>query len=268
MEVHSTGDQYIAADIMAQGVWEPFETEVIRRCLTDNSDFYDVGANIGWYSVVAGLQLAGSGGSVHAFEPSFQNVQLLTRNVMNARLSNVRINPCALGSETQPIEMHLSATNKGDHRAYSCEAGRETEKSSMTRFDEYFRPSSRTPFVKMDTQGFELAVAEGMGDYLFSAEGLTMLIEFWPHGLNRDDDNVSKLIHLLGQAGFEPSTVCEGDPFVRPTTWDRLAAAARSTLAPDTGYFVNLLLRRNVGADQDSLWDLIDPEPSELVPAS
>lgn len=267
MEVHAANDQYIAADIMQDGVWEPFETDVIRRCLTSASDFYDVGANIGWYSVVAGLQLTGTGGVVHAFEPAHENVDLLIRNVMGARLSNVRINPCALGDEIKPIEMHLCPNNKGDHRAYSCEEGRATEKSSMTRFDHYFNPTNRRPFLKMDTQGFELAVIQGMGEYLFSVQGLAMLIEFWPRGLNQNFDNVSRLIHLLSSAGFDPYTVMEGDHFVRPTKWDRLAAAARTTLAPETGCFVNILLLREGTGIEYSLSNLIHYDPSRLVPA-
>lgn len=267
MEVHSEGDQYIAADILANGVWEPFETQVISRCLTSLSDFYDIGANIGWYSVVTGLQMIGSGGTVHAFEPSYDNVQLLTRNVMRARLSNVRINPCALGASIQPIELHLNPTNKGDHRVNSCEEGRLIEKSSMTRFDHYFFRSPRRPFVKIDTQGFELSVIEGMGEYLFTAEGLAMLIEFWPHGMNQGGDSVSKLIQILSSARFKPFTVIEGDPFVRPTSWERLAAAAKSTIAPATGCFVNILLCREEDGIQYRLADMINHEPSHLVPA-
>jgi FkbM family methyltransferase len=266
IEVHAEGDQYIAAEIIANGVWEPFETEVIRRCLTDESEFFDIGANIGWYSVVAGLQLAGTGGAVHAFEPARENVLLLTRNVMSAGLSNVRINPCALGVAVEPITLHLSSTNKGDHRAYACEVGRSTEKSCMSRFDQYYTSTWRRPFVKIDTQGFELSVIEGMGDLLSSAEGMAMLIEFWPHGLNQEVDNVSRLISLLSNSRFQPYTVIEGDPFVRKTTWDRLTSAARTTLAPKTGCFVNLLVAREGDPMLARLSDLLHNDASPWVP--
>lgn len=267
IEVHAANDQYVAADILEQGVWEPFETEIIRRCLTSRSDFYDVGANIGWYSVLAGLELARTGGAVHAFEPVRENVQLLTRNIMAAHLSNVRINPCALGRAIEAIDLHLSPDNKGDHRVYPCEVGRYIERGSMTRFDHYFRSSHRQPLVKVDTQGFELSVLEGMGDYLFSEQGMVLLIEFWPHGLNQETDNVSKLLQLLSGGGFKPFTVVEGDHFIRPTAWDRLASSAKTTLAPETGRFVNLLLHREGAGVEYNLADLINPEPSPLVPA-
>lgn len=267
VEVHPKGDEFVTNDILNNGIWEPFETEVVRRCLTSESDFYDVGANIGWYSLVCGLELAKHGGTVHAFEPAFENVSILTRNIMNAQLSNVRINPCALGEEIGPIEMHLSATNKGDHRAYACEPGRLIEKSSVTRFDAYYVKSNRIPFMKIDTQGYELSVLSGMGEYLFSVDNIIILLEFWPHGLGIHTDGVAKLIHLLNAAKFIPYTVSEGDPFVRATSWERLYTASRSTLAPETGYFVNLLLFREGDGARFRLADLMRDEPSHFVPA-
>lgn len=266
IKVHASGDQYIAADILRDGVWEPFETQVIRRCLDSNSDFYDIGANIGWYSLVMGLQLAAAGGTVHAFEPSRENAALLIHNIIANRLSNVSVSPCALGDSVRDIEMHLSSTNKGDHRAYPCEDGRQIEPGSMTRFDRYYTPTNRTPFVKIDTQGSELAVIEGMGDHLLSIDGLAMLIEFWPAGLSQHSDGVARLLHILQEAQFEPIIVAEGDPVARPTTWRRIEAAAQSSLAPETGYFVNLLLHRKDSGMIDKLSGMVDDGPSLYVP--
>lgn len=260
--VHEENDRYVSPEILHSGQWEPFETYVIMRCLEGNCDFYDVGANLGWYSVVAGLTLAANRGTVHAFEPALENAQLLLHNVQSNALSNVRINPCALGGRTGPIELRLSADNKGDHQTHDGDVHRATVSASMIRFDEYYLPSDRRIVVKLDTQGSELAIIDGMGAYLNSIERMTMLIEFWPHGLEHSPGNVERLISVLSGAGFQAYSLTEDDPHLRPAPWRLLSAAAKGRLAPGTGAFVNLLLCRNGDPALERLADLWSAEPS------
>lgn len=260
--VHSENDQYISPEILKTGQWEPLETNVILRCLQDDCDFYDVGANLGWYSVVAGLALAPGRGMVHAFEPAPENARLLLHNVQDNGLSNVRINPCALGDQTGPIDLRLSEDNKGDHQTHTGGTGRATVPASMIRFDRYHIPSQRRVIMKLDTQGSELAVINGMGAYIKSIESLAMLIEFWPHGLEHTPGNVERLIAALSQTGFRLHTLTEDDPHLRPASWDLLAAAAKGRLAPETGAFVNLLLCRDGDPILDRITDLLAHESS------
>lgn len=264
--VHEANDEYVSPGIIRDKTWEPFETEIIRRCLDENTDFYDVGANIGWYSVVGGLSLRDGPATVHAFEPVLENAQLVLRNVVANGLSNVRINPCALGDSTRTVEMRLSSTNKGDHQAHEGVEEREVQPASMTRFDRYHVPSGRKTFIKMDTQGSELAIIEGMGNYLHSIDDLIMLIEFWPMGLEHQPGNVERLIGLLSQTRFRPFTVTEDDNHVRPADWSSISNAAVSSLAPSTGHFINLLLCKDDKFVHERFGDLFDGTSSHHLP--
>ena len=62
---------------MAQGNFEPIETEVVRNMLREVDIFVNVGANIGYYCCHA-LSL---GKPVIAFEPIYRNVRHLLRNI-------------------------------------------------------------------------------------------------------------------------------------------------------------------------------------------
>lgn len=263
--VHGQNDQFISPEILKTGRWEPLETEVIIRCLQGGCDFYDVGANVGWYSVVAGLTLADGDGAVHAFEPAVENAQLLLHNVLDNRLSNVRVNPCAMGAQTGSIDLRLSEDNKGDHQAHGGFDNRVTAPASMIRFDRYHIPSRRRVFMKLDTQGSELAVIEGMGTYLQSIDNLAMLIEFWPLGLEHALGNIDRLIGMLRGAGFHAFTLTEDDAYLRPASWNILAAAAKGRLAPETGRFVNLLLCRDGDRILDQVADLIEETASNHI---
>jgi FkbM family methyltransferase len=268
MDLHPSGDIYISDCIRRTGRWEPFETQVFARLLQADVEFFDIGANIGWYSLLAGKRLE-SRGTVHAFEPVPENVALLARNVAANALNNVRVNPYALGRTNGTTPMFLSGDNKGDHRAYpSSKEGRHAIPAGLRRLDAYFDRATRRPLlVKMDTQGFEYDVLLGMGDILarHPAE-IVMVIEFWPHGLAQNGTAVESLIGLLAAANFTPWVLWEGEPRLSPAAWADLAAAATASLAPATVDHVNLLLVR----DREGLGRLLDglysPSPSRLVP--
>ena len=268
MEVHPDGDLYISDSIRRLGRWEPFETEVVARLLQADVDFYDVGANIGWYALMAGKRLEGRG-IVHAFEPVPENVALLARNVAANALNNVRVNPYALGRTNGTTRVFLSADNKGDHRAYpSSEDARLSITTGLRRFDTYFDRSTHKPLVlKMDTQGFEYDVLAGMGDILerHPAE-IAMVIEFWPYGLTQNGSGVEALIEWLAAQRFTPWVLWEGEPRLCPAGWADLAAAAQTTLAPSTQAYVNLLLIRNGEGLARLLDGLYAQSPGRLVP--
>src|ERR1051325_7230549 len=76
--------------------YEPATQKLIERCLQPGMVFIDVGANIGFFSVVA-AQIVGNTGKVYAFEPSPRNIPLLRRNIEARGLSNVEIHEVALG---------------------------------------------------------------------------------------------------------------------------------------------------------------------------
>jgi FkbM family methyltransferase len=268
MEVHPSDDLYISDSIRKTGSWEPFETQVLARLLQADVEFFDIGANIGWYSLMAGRRLE-SRGVVHAFEPVPENVALLAQNVATNALNNVRVNPFALGRVNGTTHIFLSENNKGDHRAYpSSEEGRPSITVGLQRFDAYFDRTTRKPLViKMDTQGFEYDVLAGMGDILdrHPAE-IAMVIEFWPHGLVENETGIESLIGLLAKSRFTPWLLWEGEPRLCRCSWGALAAAAERTLAPATLNFVNLLLMRGSDGLGRLLEGLYSSVPSRLLP--
>ncbi len=267
IEVHESDDRYISHGIRTTGSWEPFETQVFARLLAADVEFFDIGANIGWYSMIAGKKLE-SRGTVHAFEPVPANVGLLAYNAAANALNNVRINPFALGRYDGTTQIFLSPDNKGDHRAYPSREERQSISVGMQRFDSYFDRTTRKPLlIKMDTQGFEYDILVGMGDILddHCAE-IAMVIEFWPHGLVQNGVDVDALIDTLARHRFTPWVLWEGESRLCPTRWQDLAGAGRSTLAPESLAYVNLFLSRESSGLARLLEDLYSRSPSRLVP--
>lgn len=65
---HRRPDHFISKELVHRGIWEPYETQVLLSHLREGSVFLDLGANIGYYTVLASKR-CGPGGRVHAFEP-------------------------------------------------------------------------------------------------------------------------------------------------------------------------------------------------------
>ena len=62
MRVHAIADVHVSAAIAASGIWEPQETQFLLDTLRQGDIFVDVGANIGYFSLLA-ARLVGTTGA-------------------------------------------------------------------------------------------------------------------------------------------------------------------------------------------------------------
>lgn len=244
MRLHSAPDAFVSREIARDGIWEAFETRVVREILRHVDYFVDAGANIGWYSLVGGLALKGRG-MVIAFEPDAANFALLAQNVAENGLDHVRLNHAALADAPGERELFRSPDNLGDHRLYdSGSKGRTAVPVAVTTFDAAAAPYLAGPcLVKMDTQGSEAMIIAGMREYLSAhAVNMALLVEFWPFGLANAGSSAAALLALLEPLGFQAWLVEEGARRLVPTSLAELATRAKGDLRPETQGFANVLL--------------------------
>ncbi len=186
---------------------EPETLEWIDRYGGDGA-FFDVGANVGLYSVYYAKTHAGT---VYAFEPSVLNLGLLGRNVsVNDVASRVVIVPNPLTSVNQVAAFHLTMLDEGgsmstfgDERGHDGEAihpQMDYETAGMSL--DFLVSSGVVPelpsMLKIDVDGIEHLVLRGATDVLASSSLRTVLIEV------NDDyrELATEVSDLLGSAGF------------------------------------------------------------------
>lgn len=116
MHVHD-GDEYISNYIRSYKCWEPLTTELLNELLVvhapqfQNHVFLDIGANIGYFSL---LVAAHNIMPVIAIEPVHENLQVLYLSLQsNQFVHPVVVLPCAVGSETKVISMNIDLLNLG-----------------------------------------------------------------------------------------------------------------------------------------------------------
>ncbi len=202
----------------------------------------DVGANIGWYSLVASLDV-GAGGHVVAFEPEAANFALLSRNLERNGATNVVPRQVALGSETGTAPLFLSDDNRGDHRLFEGDAPRRATSIPVTTLDDVIADLPCVPtVVKCDTQGSEWAVVQGLRNARFDAVACCWIIEFWPHGLTGMGADPGRLLQWFDRYGYLMFEVSEGNPKLVATDSGRLMGRVQGDLSASSQLFINLLL--------------------------
>jgi FkbM family methyltransferase len=181
----------------------------------------DVGANIGWYSLILQRQAA-PGAEVFAFEPEPANFTLLQRNVENNAALCVRPLRLAVGDREGRARLHLySAGNRGRHSLLPLHAGStiEVEVTTLDGFWERHGLGDRVPrFVKIDVEGAEPVVLRGARRVL--ARCPTVATEWAPAYMRKGGQEPEALLDLMRDLGFAPLVVtAEG---ARPVARDVL----------------------------------------------
>ncbi|MGZ5444087.1 MAG: FkbM family methyltransferase [Thermoanaerobaculia bacterium] len=142
----------------------------------------DVGANVGYTACVFARAIS-AGFSVHAFEPEQQNFERLNRVIAQHRLLD-RIVPvrAAAGDEDGVSTLRLNPSHPGDHKIVAAPEG-ECVAVPILRIDTYVEAENLAPvkFVKIDVQGHELAVSQGMIRLIAREPELEVSFEYSGH---------------------------------------------------------------------------------------
>lgn len=215
---HFADDKWVGAHAKYDGIEIP-ETRLFFSLLENNTLVIDVGANIGWYSLIAAQRFESREwrGDVIAFEPEKQNYSLLVKNIednkFEKRISALEL---ALGTEYETKKLWLSTKdgqpyNRGDHTlnpdTSTNREMQEYQNIDVIPFDSLFEATRRSILTydkhifKLDVQRFELDVLKGAKNYLEEcASRVHLIIEY-------DAESQPELFELLSNTFSEISII-------------------------------------------------------------
>lgn len=184
--------------------FEPCTTQVLVETLRPGDVVLDVGANFGFFSVLA-ASIVGPRGRVYAVEASPSVLPILSANTR--RFPQVTILETAAGSRTGVTEFFLTAdfVNSGVARSPFVDA---SEKISVPidRLDNVLPKQAgfdgRVDFVKCDVQGDEVAVLEGLRTTIAANERLNLIVEWAPAWMNNAGFEARTFPEFLRGLGF------------------------------------------------------------------
>lgn len=192
-----------------RAVEDPFRALVQRfPQLLRDGHVLDVGANVGYTASVFARGVS-PGFKVFAFEPERDNFALLTETMARLGLSTV-VEPvrAAVGTSGGAIELWRNQRHPGDHRIATdaFQAGRgalQTETVRLVSIDEFARErgiADAVRFLKIDVQGYEPAVLEGMTETLRRNPRVSVAVEYMPRAMRElgfDPDAFIRRLHRL-----------------------------------------------------------------------
>ncbi len=149
----------------ARGDVEPEAQRRIVETLGPGDVFYDVGANVGFFSLLAARRV-GEAGEVWAFEPAPKQARAIRRNARRNRLDNIHVIEAAVaaapGEGTLALAEHPGGAALLGAAAPPPDAAG-TRPVRVVSVDSVVDEGAPPPrLVKIDVEGAELAVVEGM----------------------------------------------------------------------------------------------------------
>jgi len=198
-------DDWIPFQIFLTGLYETedAQTRFFRRLVRAGMVVFDVGANVGYYTLQAAVRV-GPRGRVHAFEAVDGTYARLRRNIRLNNFANVLAQRCVVRDRAGQAEIFVAdAGNTGTSRlsAWPANASGRSEQVRAIALDDYARARGvrQVDVVKIDVEGSELLVLSGM-ERLLRRGRPRLLVEV-------SQAAAGKLFDHLGTRGYHPSRI-------------------------------------------------------------
>lgn len=193
-------DAGVSRELLTTHIREPFLTALLRKELKKGDIVVDIGASIGYYALQE-ARLVGMRGKVYAIEPVIDTYSLLLRNIAMNGYRNIKTFNIAIGERN-----HTSFINVSDLKNCSTMSkpiGREYRKRQpvlVLPLDRFIKGKRHPILVRMDVEGYESEILEGMVGLLHSNHPLKIVMELH---FNLLGDRMLPMVRTLKDAGFK-----------------------------------------------------------------
>jgi FkbM family methyltransferase len=238
------------------GVWEPVITRHLLDQLREGDVFIDVGANIGYYALLASRRV-GANGRVFAIEAASGTYAKLQQNLLQNKAVNVTTFHVAVSdaSGRVPVWLHRDGELAGATTlSYVAERRRamkivETVEARPLQEIVDVEILRKARFIKIDVEGAEWAVVKSLGELLKTVSSRTeIIVEVNEALVQRSGGTIEEFLGYFAAAGFTP--------FVIPNRYDvkflgtKVSRADLRPLERWKGRQADLVFRRT-GAKED-----------------
>jgi FkbM family methyltransferase len=259
----SNPNEHHIREFLQLGVsYEPDVTKLLQRILEPGDVFVDVGANVGFFTVL-GATLVGPAGKVYAYEPDPKNIARIRFHCANNGIDNVEVIGRPVSHCVEDVTFWFNKASSGGNALwnpgeYFGDPGfndGNTVMQSTTLADEFDRRGlEKVKLIKIDTEGAEHAILRGTASWLKDQSVPYIIAELNPFGLEKLDTSVDKFIEFMYDNGYLAFLLFfDGRPpqFVAPG------------MNVHTPVITNLLFTTPAGFSK--LWSIIEHNPGVMM---
>ncbi|OGX15730.1 MAG: hypothetical protein A2166_03120 [Omnitrophica WOR_2 bacterium RBG_13_41_10] len=192
--------------------YEPETSLVFEQIVKPGMTVVDVGANIGYYTLLA-AKLVGNEGKVYAFEPNPSFYWLLQKNIrINALDKIVEAFQVAIGNtESKSILFIGKCITTSLFKV--LDSAEQAISVNVISLDKFFmnRGWPSVDVIKVDAEGADKIVLEGIRVLVKRCPELKLIIELDPSYLEAAGTSAEELLILLGELGFNRIRALSGE---------------------------------------------------------
>ncbi len=228
----------ISREVCFAGFYEPQETALVRSLLQPGMSFVDVGANWGYFTLLA-ASLVGRRGRVLSLEPDPRLFQILKENIDRNRLDQVMALQLAAASESGTLTLagyDEGSDNFGVSRLVTGDGeGKGLFQVKADSLDSILEQHDlhSVDLLKMDIEGGEVLALAGLEESLQKRRVKRLLLELHPAQIAELGSSANTLMRKLQAAGYVAQTIDHSSRATRRAAYNKAKDPA-SWLRPFT----------------------------------
>ncbi|HEX4636873.1 MAG TPA: FkbM family methyltransferase [Rhizomicrobium sp.] len=191
---------FIQNTVLRSGVWDHEVADAIRKHLKPGQLFCDIGANIGYFSMLA----AHLGARVVAFEPQPSCAEAFRRNASINGFKNTILHQLALSIEEGEAILYLEGDQNTGAASLHTRSG-ETIAVKTRRLDDVL--TEKPHLIKMDIEGAEVRALEGASRILTGPDRPPVICEVSEFSLRQLGNSKDQLFDLMGGHGYRAEII-------------------------------------------------------------
>lgn len=186
--------------------YETEMTDLILSQLSENDIFIDLGANEGYFSILASKKV-GEKGKVYSIEPQQRLWNVILNNIQFNRCKNISLLPFAVSDSLSSIQITLSPDINTGSSTLAADARKIFWKKQLINTETldsiFFGKVDTIKLIKIDIEGFELFALKGAALLLRNKIIQNLIIELHPTQLALLNQSVEQLNGYLYELGYQ-----------------------------------------------------------------
>jgi FkbM family methyltransferase len=200
-KIYVEAKSFLAQDLITNNSFEEDTTKLFYTILKKGMTILDVGANVGYYSLLAS-KVTGETGKIFAFEPWKGSFILLQRNIESNAIKNIV--PVAKAVSNRCGKQILFLASDPGSNSLSQKIGSEFVEVEVTTIDDFVNEKKiSVDLIKMDVEGAEMCVLQGMVETIRKNPDIKIITEFSPHHLESSGFSPKSFLEQLMVYGFK-----------------------------------------------------------------
>ena len=181
----------------------PILSQEMETCLSQDSYFLDIGANIGYFSILAALKYKAQ---VFAFEPSPRELKRLYRNIALNNCTQIVCYPYGVGAKEETLHLNLTDYQNPSMNFITKVPSTGSISVMVKPIDQILNSHNLEgiKLCKIDVEGFEMEVLKGMENSFNQMRGCHYVVEVSPEYLRKANATVEQVYDFFEKRAYKP----------------------------------------------------------------